>query len=189
MTKLINGGNPAYILQVGIIEAMRVHISPASVSDEILTKRSRFLSFSSDKKRALHFAATGSPELLVPGEGQDQRYLISLNVSAMEKTEASGLYSLKYDCSLEPCEYCDITQGRHELLLIDAVRFLAGNSSSTTSADALDNAKRDKEWLVLPVDYIPRLNDFSARISPSDIWTVEDYHLGLDSGASSFMKM
>lgn len=176
LTKLINNGDPAYITKEGIEEASRVHIAPTK-AETILSSRSHFLSFTSCRDRALYYAADKEPDNLIPGEGDKQRYLFSLDISACVATVRRGVFSLVYDCSLNICALCIREKQKHQLLLIDVVTLLSEHASYAKSKDALEKARRDSEWLVLPIDYIPRLHGFLARIVPSSIWDAENYFL------------
>ena len=66
---------------------------------------------------------------------------------------------------------------RHALLLLDAVRFLKAHPETAKSENALENAHRDLEWLVMPIDYVESLRGFSARIPISSIWSGECFLL------------
>jgi hypothetical protein len=177
LTKQINSGDPAYISKAGLVDALRVHIAPASIPEEDLQSRSHFLSFSADQQCALSFAADGRQDNLLPGEGNNQRYLFILDIDSRVATQRSGVFFLPYECSLRLCEHCTPAKQTHHLLLIDVVTFLSANNAYARSGDALHNAGRDSEWLALPIDYIPRLNGYGARIVPSLVWDVEYYFL------------
>jgi len=86
------------------------------------------------------------------------------------------------------CEYCALDnkhiaevrvdgQGRllHRLLLVRVAAFLRSNPTRQRYAGALERAKRDREWLVYPVDYIHRLRGFNSRIPPAGIWNAFRY--------------
>lgn len=181
LTKLINNGDPSYISKAGIVEAIRVHVAP-TVEETILWSKSSFLSFSANRQRALDFAAYNKPENLIPGDrpgdGEKQAYLFTLDISVCVATASHGIYSLAYDCSLNiRCKHCTPAKQKHHLLLIDVVTFLSENHSFAKTEDAIENARRDSEWLLLPIDYIPQLDGFHARIVPSAIWDVEHYIL------------
>ena len=179
-TKLINKGDPAYISKVGLLEAIRIHIAPKTVTDEVLWSQSSFSSFSESLERALHFAADGEPNDLIlgnEGRGDKQRYLFTLDISARKATSHKGIFSLAYYCDLIRCEYCVPEKKEHHLLLIDVVTYLSENESFARNQDALKNARRDSEWLLLPIDYIPSLSSgYAARLVPSGIWYGEEYY-------------
>ena len=199
-TKLINGGNPAYISEAGLIEAIRVHIDPRTLDKTTLQSQSSFLSFSSDRQRALHFASDGNPqELISCKEYTERRYLFSLNIALCKLIKQYGneVYLVGYDCNYEiirpnaltipdiiasrsvRCEFCKDGKEDHRLLLFDVVNFLEkypSNAKGGVIEKVLEKARLDYEWLVLPVDYIPRLG-YSARIPPSLIWQAEHFRL------------
>jgi hypothetical protein len=167
-TKLINGGNPAYITEAGLFETIRIHIAPETTQERAIQSTSRFLSFSSSKKKALYFAASGSRDILIPcDEGSATRYLFTLNISSRSTGSDAGVYVLEFQ----------IGRQRHTLLLLNAATFLKTHPAKAKSGNALKNAKRDLEWLVMPIDYIKSLKGFSARIPISSIWTGECFLL------------
>lgn len=172
-TKLINGGNPAYITEAGLFETIRIHIAPQTPQESAIQSTSSFLSFSSSRERASYFASYGNPNGLIPcAEDSATRYLFTLNISSSRPGNESGVYVLSY----VGCEFQ--TGGReHKLLLLDAVTFLRGHLQKAKSKNALENAQRDLEWLVMPIDYMEGLKGFSARIPISSIWTGECFFL------------
>jgi hypothetical protein len=191
-TKLINNGNPAYIKEVGLFEAIRIHIA-GKRSDEELKSKSHFLSFTSSRERALFYAAAnGLGELIPCLPYTESRYLFALHISTcMPKDEKQGIYTLDYESkpdAIEPDSMLPddvrIAEGfkarlsnegprKHTLWLINAVTFLRANPHHGTSSQALTSALKDREWLVLPMDWVDRLHGYSARIPRSSIWTYE----------------
>ncbi len=161
-TKLINGGNPAYISEAGLFEAIRIHIDPQTPQETAIQSTSSFLSFSSSKKKAQYFAASGhSGNLISCDEDSATRYLFTLNISSLQPGSDSGVFVLEFQTG----------RSEHKLLLLDAVTFLETHPRTAKSENALKNAQRDLEWLVMPIDYIENLKGFSARIPISSIWT------------------
>lgn len=195
-TKLINGGNPAYITEAGLFEAIRIHIAPQTPQERAIQSTSRFLSFSSSRERALYFASCGNPDDLIPcREYSERRYLFTVNMSSSREEKESGVYVLGYECNynlVQPngltiqdtmasnfvrCEFCQAGRQEHNLLLLDAVTFLKARPRTAKSENALENAHRDSEWLVMPIDYMEKLKGYSARIPRSSIWTGEHFLL------------
>jgi hypothetical protein len=200
LTKFINGGNSAYIAKVGLAESIRVHVAPTDSVERILQSKSSFLSFSSDRDQALYYASEGnSSNVIQCHDYAEKRYLFTIDTSECIPTDDPGIYSLEYTCNQEliqpnaltpddlivaksvHCEFCKEGKQTHRLLLLDVVAFLSRHPHSAKSNSAIGNAQRDSEWLILPVDYLPRLYGFSARIPRSSIWHVEHFLLNTES--------
>jgi hypothetical protein len=196
-TKLINQGDPAYIDKMGLLESVRSHIKPESDKEKVFSSTSSFLSFSSNRERALYFAACGKPDELVEcQEYYEKRYLFTINTSDCQfQILQPGVFNLEYSCNRKlisqnapadvgicdlrnsPCEYCGNNLTNHHLLLIDVVTFLDSNPNLEKYEGAISNAQRDFEWLIMPMDYIPKLASYSARFPRSSIWHANHYIL------------
>lgn len=203
-TKLINGGNPAYVSTVGLAESIRVHVSPNSSVERILTSKSSFLSFSSDRKIAAFYSSHGRPDDLVPVDGYGEtRYIFALDVGELKGTADEGVFLSEYDCDYSlvtpntptlngligavgvRCGICADGKKKHRLLIIDVVSYISSQPTYANYTDAMRNADRDSEWLVLPVDYVPRLHGFSAKIHRSSVWSAEHFKLQSESPANA----
>ena len=216
LTKVINGGNPAYIEQNGLLESVRAHVKAQSESESFFQKRSQFLSFSSQESRAMFYASSGHPNELVSSEDNSEtRYIFTIDTTNIVSIKPrKGLHFLEYSCDnslirsdgnemetpgIDPlaslygafgsnlCEGCDNRRLKHRLLLIDVVAFLNAVPSAERYKGALTNAQQDHEWLIMPSDYIPRLFGDSARIPRSQIWSARHYRLRSESPRDATM--
>lgn len=200
LTKSINGGNPAYIQRAGLLSAIRGHVKPSNIDEEIFQKKSLFFSFSSNRDVALYYASDRKPNDLLHCEPyREHRYLftftsLSCNVRNCDK----GIFLLTYehDLTLEDgdstfdksvmtqrmesgfarCEICE-NGNLHQLVLIDVVSFLKTHPKCGINEQALSNAKRDFEWLIMPADYHARLHGNSACLPRSRSWGAEHFRL------------
>ena len=91
------------------------------------------------------------------------------------------------------CEFCDPSNvvtaeeervggdGRrlHRIRLIRVAQFLRSGALRDRYFQATQQAERDREWLVYPMDYVHRLRGYAARMPPSRIWTVERFVVAL----------
>jgi len=201
LTKLIDSGNPAYVTRVGLLDAVRSHIKAEDTSEESFQKHSKFFSFSSCRTVAAFYASDKQPDKLIASQDYfETRYIFTLDITKALPIDASrGLYFLEYSCDptlisgdapsdiplmrfkqdsgWSNCEGCNNGQLKHRLLLIDVVAFLTTAPIAAKFEGAIKNAQHDKEWLVMPSDYIPRLYGESARIPRSKIWFAEYYRL------------
>ncbi len=196
MTRQMDGGDPAYISKHGLFEAVRSHVMPNLESEKHFLEKSSFLSFSADRRRAEYYAADGDPASLIPSaEYAETRYIFTLTASNAHMT-SDGVYSLRYKCDynlhrpdvqgciaqvvafVTSCPSCppDGTQNHH-LVLIDVASYLEKHSTYALCGGALDLARRDSEWLVLPVDYVPEIPGLASRVPLSPIWNAQHYRL------------
>lgn len=214
LTGLSNGGNPAYVDKNGVLESVRAHVKANNVTEEFFQTHSHFFSLTENKNTARYYASFKCPnELIASDDYSETRYIFTLHTAGIVPIERQkGLYSLKYSCDpslirsdnrLSPdllfdpltaminlkgnknCEGCNNGRLSHHLLLIDVVTFLEAVPSTARFADSLVNAKKDSEWLVMPIDYIPHLYGNSARIPRSQIWFAEHYRLRSESPRDS----
>lgn len=203
ISKLINGGDPAYVQRVGLLNALRIHIKADTEAEKVFHDKSSFISFTTDKNVALYYASAGKPEELMPsGSSQAYRYIFEFNINNEHLTRlGDGIFVLvfNHDPSLEvsdspittaalqfsrqtgyrKCEVCE-RGDLHRVLLINVVEFLQNYPQYQKTIEALLNAHRDNEWLVMPGDYYDRLRGTSARIPRSRIWIVEYFRLPSD---------
>jgi len=206
LTGLANGGNPAYVDKYGIFESVRAHIKANNANEEYFQSHSHFFSFSENKDIARYYASFKCPNELIPSEDfYETRYIFTFDITgAIPIERQNNIYSLEYSCDpslirsdsplhvdmvIDPlqamnilkghknCEGCDDVRLNHHLLLINVVAFLQAVPSAALVADSLTNAKRDSEWLIMPVDYVQHLHGNSARIPRSHIWIADHYRL------------
>ena len=131
--------------------------------------------------------------------------VFELEVEGMKQDGQEGVFVLDYPCDytlVEPlspgqdgidqatavsCEFCAPDNkhfevrvdgnGRllHRLQLIRVATLLRNHPERQRYAGALDQAEREREWLVYPMDYVHRLRGFSARVPRAQIWTAHRY--------------
>ena len=199
-TRLINGGNPQYVTEVGLLEAIRVHIAP-QISERDLQQKSHFISFTSNREKALFYASSGESEKLVECKSYtESRYIFSFDTSqSVIVNEDVGIYTLSYESqptAIEPDSqsFNDLIlfvafknelqkkgTTKHTLCLLDVVTYLKAYPQYQTSPEALKNAERDSEWLVLPTDHIEGLVGYSANIPRSSLWSYQCLRLTSES--------
>ncbi|HVM62009.1 MAG TPA: hypothetical protein VMV72_14200 [Verrucomicrobiae bacterium] len=189
VTKQLLNGDPDYIQRRRLWEAVQDHVAPCSEAQDYFSATSSFLSFTSSEEAALRFAAGPQRNKLVPcADYEETAVVFELNLRQMKETARPHVYIFHYTCnyrlvkpnsphpssarvaSLVSCEFCNSAPKEHTLLLIDVPGYLRANPNSAARADALACSERDSEWLVLPVDYVARLNGFQSRIPPADFW-------------------
>lgn len=133
MTRLMNGGNPATVSRVGLLEAARAHVQPSTASEEHFLATTPFLSFSEIAEKAEFYAlGKGENGLLVPcvePHGEDT-VVFDLDTEGMLQDGHEGVFVLDYACDYglaqplgsDPdllreaaavsCEYCALENAR-----------------------------------------------------------------------------
>lgn len=197
ITKLADGGDPAYITKVGMLTAVSAHVAPTTPEQRNFMERSAFASFSESHDRAMHYARGRDGRLLVrSGRLDHEAVIFKIDVSRRIPGNGAGLYGLEYDCDdsmREPdfqedidlvrdtgylagcCEFCENAKRPHSLLLIDVAELLRDQPPHARGEHALESALADQEWLLLPMDHIERLHGDAAHIPRSRIWTYETF--------------
>jgi hypothetical protein len=204
MTKLLNGGNPAYVQRHGLLNSVRAHVKPSTIDEETFQSKSMFMSFSSNCDVSLFYAADGKPGDLIPSEPfQELRYLFTFLIDKHSLAECEdGIFLLTYahDIQLEDgdspfdryvmkqrrdsgyarCEICEARE-THKVFLIDVVTYLDKNPKCAINEQARVNAARDFEWLLMPADYSAELRGTSSRLPRSRIWSAEHFRLKVEA--------
>lgn len=165
-TNLINNGDPFAIFTHNLTQLIKQHISPG-------WRTTHFLSFTSKERKALQYGLSikeedyPDPKLLeqkidkelarywhIPNDYNDWDFIIiklDNDYIKYEETELPGIYLGQYS----------INKRKHKILLINAQKLL--QQMLPKAQEAYKNAKRDEEWLVLPQDSLPELEQgFSA---------------------------
>lgn len=174
-TKLLQSGDPAYITKKGIYQSVKNHVSPTNEEELKFYNTSHFLSFSECKNKAKWYASDKDEDPDCEGkEYPERRYIFTLDLSRVQiKSFHKYIFDIFYSCYNGNCETCQGRKNSHQILILDVVSILKENPSYQTDKQALASAEQDKEWLVLPFDYKPELFGHSAKILPSNFWTVE----------------
>jgi hypothetical protein len=148
-TNLLNGGMGHVIFDTPITDLIRTHVDPG-------WSKTHFLSFSENRTTALAFGIgckiSNVPALL---EGYEEYYengenwdfvLIELNNAINWKQPAPGFFTGSFIPELNMFK---ILPWPSKVILINVVEALS-TTPSKINDQALFNAKRDQEWLLLP---------------------------------------
>lgn len=196
-SKLIQKGNPAYITKYGIYKAINAHIFPQSKQEISFHNSSHFLSFSESIEKAKYYASDKNPNDLIEVQRYtERRYLFTFNLGRIQIEQISDyVFKALFRCNrnlIEPltsntpelfwlrnekCKLCEIDGIFHTLMILNVVSILKKHPGYRANEQALINAERDKEWLVLPYDYDLKLGGFSAKIPPADFWSTKYFRL------------
>ena len=171
----------------GLWKAAQDHIAPFCPTERQFCETSSFLSFTANYEVARRFAKGPEQRELIPcTDYEEQAVIFELNLAEVIPLAQPHVYGSSYACNyalarpnsrrpeairesqLVRCEFCESGSKPHSLILIDSSNFLAANPAMAARSDALACAKRDDEWLVLPSDYVPRLQgDRCQSLSPT----------------------
>ena len=77
----------------------------------------------------------------------------------------------------EICPICQNKNRNHKIILVDTVEYLLKNSIDEKYEGAMESAKKDNEWLLLPFDPLGKGMQRSARIPRADFWHAEHYNV------------
>jgi hypothetical protein len=191
VTKQLLGGDPDYVRREGLWQAVQDHIKPVCRTEQQFCRTSSFLSFTADYETAKRFAKGPERRELIPCADYDEQAVIfELSLKEIVPLDQPHVYRFGYACNyalarpnsrrpeafgesqLVRCEFCELGSRVHSLILIDTSNFLTEYPAMAARCDALDCAKHDAEWLVLPTDYVPRLQGYQSRIPLADLWRV-----------------
>lgn len=174
MTNLASGGVGREIFSTPLVDSIRRHV-------DIGWEKTHFLSFSETYSTAERFAGATDKRRLVMTEQSDwDAAIIVIDTKCFKVDEVcdSGLYRCHYE--LIPKNHCkhDLSDllahqiprqiasiYRHNrpvpILLIDLVSYLNGQKAKGVCRieESLSKASNDSEWLILPVESVPKIPD------------------------------
>ena len=205
ISKLINGGDPAYVNRNGLIKSIQAHINPLTKEEKKFLSKSEFISFTEEKKIAKKHCLYDkiqkkylSDDLIECEEYYETRYIFSLDISErIPLSREEGIFLLEYTCNTQKrksdglnegviefqveskwsqCKVCERNE-KHRMYIINCVRFLENHKNFCLNEGAFINAKDDKEWLILPRDFYKDLRGYSSMIPVSNIWKAKHYFL------------
>ncbi|SFD85681.1 hypothetical protein [Thermophagus xiamenensis] len=184
LSKQINGGDPLFF-NYGWTKQIKNHIEGV----QNIFETTSFLSFSENEKLVRNYYLKGNKEKEVESSSFDEAeaYIFSANFEKKQLQEIyDGIYFFEYKCNYQRfkeylsfksayvgCETCNkIPNYKHRLLIINAVTFLSKLNNKNFN-DALKNAQRDAEWLLMPIDPMLDGTGFQSRIPVADFWDVK----------------
>ncbi|MEQ3219765.1 hypothetical protein [Butyricimonas virosa] len=179
-TNLIHGGNPAEIFFTELGDLVKKHIDPG-------WHKTHFLSFTSKESQAQRYA------LHIDNEKYAEQIIYNEYINCrIEKDKWDFIIAKLYKHRVDYKEYTsyrgvylgsylDDQNQTHNICLIDAQEYL--KQMSPNAQKAYNNAKRDQEWLVLPLDPMPDNSKFLSAlfVLPGDI----DFYSRIDSLTNS----
>ena len=189
------GSNPENIEIKGLLETIRCHVNPIFREDRNYYDVTDYLSFSESYERALYWCKDrNSLELNSSNDYQETRYIFTLNIddNYLEILDR-GVFIYSFNCNpqlktsdsdniinkavfqskyaTEICPICSNYNKLHKILLINSYEYLLNHGNHSKYDGAIQFAKQDNEWLVLPYD--PLGKHRSTRIPRADFWSAE----------------
>ncbi|WP_303922313.1 hypothetical protein [Draconibacterium sediminis] len=195
LSKQLNGGDPLFFQKYGWIKAIKNHIDVIKENEStFLYETSTFLSFSENEQLVKNIYLKGKNDRTVHcssfNESESYVFSASFNLEKLQKLNESIFY-YDYRCNYEKFkEYvflpltgsigCNICKQNHNylhrLLIINATAFLSELAKNHYEFQtAFENAKRDSEWLLMPLDPMADGIGYQSRIPVADFWNVEFY--------------
>jgi len=204
------GSSPENIETQGLIETVRRHIKPVDSIDNSYYDVTDYISFSESIERALYWCKDRGRLVLQPANDYEEtRYLFTLRINENQKTKiGEGIYSYFFKCNyklktsdsgdqiqkaalefshnIQTCPICKNETMSHQILLINSHEYLLNYKEQEKYEGALEFAKRDNEWLVLPFDTIEKHR--TTRIPRADFWNAEHFKVvGEQRPANSYL--
>ncbi|MFY0601954.1 MAG: hypothetical protein JXR03_19930 [Cyclobacteriaceae bacterium] len=144
LTNLSNGGLGREIFQFPIENLIGQHVSPG-------WQQTHFLSFSEDEEIALRYSTSGSEH--VEYYDNDEAWDFALMIFGKSQIRNKPIKEIAKGIYL--CYYAPLLISNQPfacIILIDVVKHLQYQASliERNFDTAITNAKRDKEWLILP---------------------------------------
>ncbi len=163
LTNLISGGNGTEILNSSIIHLINRHISTG-------WDKTHFLSFTTNKNIALHYGSSNRAF----DEVYDETLYWDFAVFTFDTTNliqdsikeiSSGIYSAQF------LPNCREFLPSYKLILIDALTHLKSitDKSVINLITAIEKAKQDSEWLVLPASPFGHNGELTAKFDTACI--------------------
>lgn len=154
-TNLANNGNGKEIFNTSFYELIQKHIFPSY-------SKTHFLSFSESVETALKYGANGRQYIQTFDDDWDF-ILLSFSVKQLNNFQFRKIFDGVYFISYYTNEVYFNNNAR--ILLVNVLEYfeLLLRNSICISEQSLLNAKKDKEWLILPVNYFDN-NEFSSKI-------------------------
>jgi hypothetical protein len=180
-TTLLNGGQGHIIFKTPLCELISKHVCSGWTT-------SHFLSFSEEERTAFRFALDCNEENLDELINNSKEYydnekdwdftIIKLNLGLVKwKQVSNGIYEGNYPTQLINFKkYSD----NYRVILIDVAEAISKLENPAAYKVILDNACRDKEWLLLPatlVDLNFNKREFSGIIDINYLYELVHYKI------------
>ena len=191
LSKQVNSGDdPRPHIKYGWLNTIKSHINPKGDLQLFIHHTSAYLSTTSKFAIAQHYLRTRSNYDFLPVSRREDAgaflFEFCFDASGLEEV-GTGLFIYSFTCNyrrgekdpkfaslighITNCNICRHQEHyRHKMLLIDASRFL--NPLKNLYQQDYENAVRDHEWLLLPMDPMLDGPGFQSRIPISDFWRV-----------------
>lgn len=192
-----SGANPENIELQGLLQSIKKHIKPITEFDIKYYAVSDFISFSKCEVRAKYWCSDRGALVLTECENYSEtRYMFVIDIEDNRlENLGGGIYYFKYKCNPllkgydennlifetmiksaelnKKCSYCSGLESFHHLVLIDSYEYLMNYPKHEKIEEAIEFARRDKEYLLLPIDKIGKHR--TTRIPRADFWSAKHF--------------
>ena len=165
MTNLNNSGNGKEIFKQPFHNLIENHVGCD-------WGKTHFLSFSEDIERAYYYGSKGNTYIDWTGENKWDFFVLTFSLNQLLNRKiveiVSGIYKIDYQTFLKEFD------NKASILLINVTEYFTYllNSNIQISSEKIFNAKRDKEWLVLPINGFYN-SEYSCYIATEIISRIE----------------
>lgn len=160
LTNLCGGGNGQEIFKKTLEQLVIRHVS-------VGWEKTHFLSFTTEERTAIYYASGERDSYPVDIDEQWDFAIFKLDTSLFIPDSVSQLEIGVYQAEYNPVckEFCP----KYKIILIDVLSCLKNVCVSNMNSDAITNADRDKEWLILPATFLPGINELTFKLDTSCI--------------------
>lgn len=193
LSKQPNGGDPLFYQSYGWIKAIKNHIDVTKDKESIfLYETTSFLSFSENEQlvRDVYLKGRNNKTTKISSYTECDAYIFSVEIKYDDLQEiGKGIYFYDYNSNYdkfrhyisEPlrnsigCNICSKTTNYvHRILILNATDYLSKLLKHSNEFQvAFENAKRDSEWLIMPLDPMDDGIGYQSRIPVAYFWNVE----------------
>jgi len=190
-----SGASPENIELQGMLQSIRRHVKPSAKEDIQYYDVTDFISFSENEERAKYWCSDRDTLILTEcRDFNETRYIFAMDIPNSElEGHGKGIYSFRYKCNPvlkgsdvdnpvneavikfaagnEKCPHCFLPEHYHLLILINSFEYLISYPEHERIKGAIEFAKADEEWLLLPCDKIGIHR--TTRIPRADFWNVK----------------
>lgn len=165
LTNLNNSGIGREIFETSFQNLVQRHVCPG-------WNKTHFLSFSECEDRALFFGSGGKKYIPWFGEKNWDFFILRFSLSSMTSIYKNeifrGVYYMEYDTQQIEFNY------RAKIILINLVEYFNAliKLNIKIAPEHLLNVKRDKEWLIIPVNEFSN-GEFSCKIATECIQRID----------------
>lgn len=163
LTNLCNGGNGREIFNNSLENLINKHIA-------VGWDNTHFLSFSTDEQTAFSYGSNGSEYFEIYDDFEQWNFaVLTFDTSRLIQESINQITEGIYKAEFYPT--CKEFLPSYKVILIDTLSHLISisNKSSLDFSAAIENAKKDSEWLILPASPFSFNGELTAKFDTACI--------------------